>query len=79
MIRSIDHGNVDFPHRHHRIGRPFDGYAVGTDECLALLSTVAYDRVPVAIRFTLVFGRNLKRDRFVVLEGGSAIEPETRR
>ena len=44
----------------------------------ALLAAVADDRVPVAIRFGLVGGRDLKRERLVVLERGSAVEPEAR-
>ena len=42
----------------------------------AFLAAVADDRVPVAIRFGLVNGCDLKRERFVVLERGAAIEPE---
>src|SRR4029079_18885176 len=42
----------------------------------ALFAAVPYDRVPVTIRFGLVRGCDLKRERFVVLEGGSAIESE---
>src|SRR5262245_17156583 len=41
-----------------------------------LLAAVADDGVPVTIGFGLVGGCNLKREGFVVLEGGSAIEPE---
>ena len=42
----------------------------------ALLAAVADDRVPVAIRFGLVGGGDLERERFVVLERRSAVEPE---
>src|SRR5687767_12753778 len=42
----------------------------------AFLAAVADDRVPVTIRFRLVLRRDLKRERFVVLERGSAVEPE---
>ena len=45
---------------------------------LALLAAVADDRVPVAIRFGLVNGCDLKRERFVVLEHRSAVESEAR-
>ena len=41
-----------------------------------LFAAVADDCVPVAICFGLVSGCDLKRERFVVLECGSAIEPE---
>ena len=40
------------------------------------LAVVADDRVPIAIRFGLVNGCDLKRERPVVLDLGSAIEPE---
>ena len=43
-----------------------------------LFAAVADDRVPVTISFGLVSGCDLKRERFVVLECGSAIEPESR-
>src|SRR5215475_181064 len=42
----------------------------------ALFAAVADDRVPVTIRFGLVSGCDLKRECFVVLEMGAAIEPE---
>src|SRR5262249_19838152 len=41
-----------------------------------LLAAVADDRVPVAIRFRLVSGCNLKRERLVVVERGAAVESE---
>src|SRR6478752_1967283 len=41
-----------------------------------LFAAVADDRVPITISFGLVSGCDLKRERFVVLECGSAIEPE---
>ena len=44
----------------------------------ALLAAVADDRVPVAIRFGLVSGGDLKPERFVVLELRSAVESEAR-
>jgi hypothetical protein len=44
----------------------------------ALLAAIADDRVPVAIRFGLVSGCDLKRERFVVLERRSTVEPEAR-
>jgi len=43
-----------------------------------LPAPVADDRVPVAIRFGLVSGCDLKLECLVVLERGSAIEPEAR-
>src|ERR1700692_1675836 len=43
---------------------------------LTLFAAVANDRVPITISFGLVSGCDLKRERFVVLECGSAIEPE---
>src|SRR5688572_6172392 len=44
----------------------------------ALLATVADDRVPITIRFRLVGGCDLKRERFVVLERRSPVEAEAR-
>jgi hypothetical protein len=44
----------------------------------ALLAAIADDGVPVAIRFGLVSGRDLKRERFGVRERRSAVEPEAR-
>src|SRR5438105_6390671 len=44
----------------------------------ALFSAVADDGVPVAIRFGLVSGCDLKRECFVVLELGSAIKANAR-
>jgi hypothetical protein len=44
----------------------------------ALLAAVADDRVPVAIRFRLVGGCDLKRECFAVLECRFAVEPEAR-
>ncbi len=41
------------------------------------LAAVADDRVPVMIRFGLVGVRDLKRECPVVLDVGSAVEPET--
>src|SRR5205814_5963697 len=43
----------------------------------ALLTAVGEDRVPVTIRFGLVSGCDLKRERFVVLKFRSAVEAET--
>src|SRR6188768_3491849 len=44
----------------------------------ALLAAVADDGVPVTVRFSLVSGCDLEREGFVVLERGSAVEPEAR-
>src|SRR5256714_9956480 len=46
---------------------------------LALLAAVADNRVPIAIRFGLVSGCDLKRERLVVLERRSSVEPEARK
>src|SRR5262249_8649612 len=43
-----------------------------------LFAAVPDDRVPVPISFGLVNGCDLKREGFVVLELGAAIEPEAR-
>src|SRR5207248_1692631 len=42
----------------------------------ALFAAVAYDRVPVAIRLGLVGGRDLEREREVVLDLRPAVEAE---
>src|SRR5207244_5096367 len=47
-----------------------------TPAARALLTAVGDDRVPVAIRFRLVSGCDLKRERFVVLKLRSAVEAE---
>jgi hypothetical protein len=39
------------------------------------LASVVDDRVPVTIGFSLVNGCDLKRECFVVLELGTAVEP----
>src|SRR6185436_15587153 len=44
---------------------------------IALLPAVADDGVPVAIRFGLVFGCDLKRECFALFEHGAAIEADT--
>src|SRR6266498_3050758 len=43
----------------------------------AFLPTIADDRVPVAIGLFLIVGRDLERERFVVLELGSTIQAHT--
>ena len=43
-----------------------------------LLAAALDDRVPVAIRFGLVSGCDLKRERFAVFEHRSAVKPEAR-
>ena len=45
---------------------------------LTLFAAVADDRIPITISFGLVSGCDLKRERFVVLERRSAVEPEAR-
>src|SRR3954464_2279044 len=40
----------------------------------ALLAAIADDRLPVAVRFSLVSGRDLERERLVVLECRPAVE-----
>ena len=44
---------------------------------LALLSAITDDGVPVAVRLFLIFGRDLKREDFVMFEYGTAVEAET--
>src|ERR1700676_738011 len=56
--------------------RDLPGQSPFAPAALALFAAVADDRVPITISFGLVSGCDLKRERFVVLECGSAIEPE---
>src|SRR5262249_36818836 len=44
---------------------------------LALLSAITDDCVPVAVRLFLIFGRDLKREGFVMFEHRTAVEAET--
>src|SRR6516165_2691321 len=44
---------------------------------LALLSAITDDCVPVTVGLFLIFSRDLKREGFVMLENGTAVEAET--
>ena len=46
-----------------------------TPAALAFLAAISHDRVPQAVGFGLVVGRDLKRERLVVLELPPAVEP----
>ena len=56
---------------------PGEAPAVLAPAAGAFLAAIAHDRVPVAIRFSLVGGGHLKRERLALLKGRSAVEPET--
>jgi len=62
----------------NRRNLPRDTPLVLAPAAIALLTAVADDRVPITIRFTLVFGRHLKRKSFVVCERRPAVESEAR-
>src|SRR5688572_25579585 len=63
-------------HQGYRRDLPGKAPFVLAPAALALLAAVADDRVPVAIRLGLIGGCDLKREGFVVLERGSAIESD---
>src|SRR5262249_40518431 len=45
---------------------------------LALLATIANNRVPVAVGLLLIVGGDLEREGFAMFERGSAVEADTR-
>jgi hypothetical protein len=55
---------------------PGEAPAVLAPAAGAFLAAIAHDRVPVAIRFSLVGGGHLKRERLALPEGRPAVEPE---
>ena len=63
--------------QHARRDLPGNSPLVLAPPALALLPAIADDCVPVAVRLCLVFGRDLEREGFVVLEHGPAVEAET--
>src|SRR5258706_297949 len=72
------------PAGRHRLGErargdlPGEAPAVLAPAALALLASVADDRVPVAVGFLLVVRRDLEGERLALLEGRTAVEAETR-
>src|SRR5919197_1594803 len=66
-LRQGDRGNL-----------PGQAPSVFTPAARTLLAAVADDRVPIAVRFGLVDGGDLKRERFVVFEGRTTVQPEAR-
>jgi hypothetical protein len=66
------------PRQRYRGNLPGDAPLVLAPAALALLAAIADDGVPVAIRLRLVFGRHLKRERFAMLEGRPAVQPQAR-
>src|SRR6185295_7218884 len=52
--------------------------AVFAPTTLAFLTAVADDRVPVAVRFLLIVGGDLERERLALLEVRAAVETDTR-
>src|SRR5262245_25425215 len=64
--------------QHARRDLPGNAPLVLAPAALALLATIADDRVPVAVGLLLIVGGDLEREGFVMLEHGSAIEANTR-
>ena len=63
--------------QHARRDLPGNSPLIFAPSALALLSAITDDGVPVAVRLFLIFGRDLKREGFVMLEYGTAVEAET--
>jgi uncharacterized protein len=63
--------------QHARRDLPGNSPLIFAPPALALLSAITDDCVPVAVRLFLIFGRDLKREGFVMLEYGTAVEAET--
>jgi hypothetical protein len=55
---------------------PGDTPLVLAPTALALLASIADDRVPITIGLGLIFGGNLERKRLIVLDGGSTVKPQ---
>src|SRR5271154_5351597 len=69
-------GIGDRLHQRDRRNLPGQSPFVLAPAARALLAAVANDRVPVPIRFSLVSGRDLKRERLAVLERRPTVDPE---
>jgi len=63
--------------QHARRDLPGNSPLIFAPSALALLSAITDDGVPVAVRLFLIFGRDLKREDFVMFEYGTAVEAET--
>ena len=63
--------------QHARRDLPGDAPLVLAPAARALLATIADDGVPVTVGLLLIVGGDLKREGFVMLERGTAIEAET--
>src|SRR5258706_7850157 len=64
--------------QHARRDLPGDAPLVLAPAALALLATIANDGVPVAVGLLLIVGGDLEREGFVMFEGRTAVEPDTR-
>src|SRR6202008_3906914 len=68
----------------HRLGQharrdlPGNAPFVLAPAASALLPAIADDGVPVAVGLGLIVGSDVEREAFVMLEGGAAVEAETR-
>ncbi len=77
--RTLGGSGIGIGNRFHQSDRrylPGQAPFVLAPAAFTLLAAVADDCVPVTIRFGLVSGCDLKRECFVVLERGPAVEPE---
>src|SRR6266516_6872775 len=67
----------------HRLGQharrdlPGDAPLVLAPAARALLASIADNGVPVAVGLLLIIGGDLKRESFIVLEHGTAVEAHT--
>src|ERR1700704_1237282 len=64
--------------QHARRDLPGDAPFVLAPAARTLLAAIADDGVPVAVGLLLIVGGDLKREGFVVLEHGAAVEANTR-
>src|SRR6267154_4354042 len=64
-------------HQHARRDLPGDAPLVLAPAACTLLASIADNGVPVAVGLLLIIGGDLKRESFVMLERGTAVEPDT--
>src|SRR5256714_74762 len=65
-------------HQHARRDLPGDAPLVLAPAARTLLASIADNSVPVAVGLLLIIGGDLKRESFVMLERGTAVEAHTR-
>src|ERR1700716_204023 len=64
-------------HQHARRDLPGDAPLVLAPAARTLLASIADNGVPVAVGLLLIIGGDLKRESFVMLERGTAVEADT--